>query len=170
MSKLSDALHSQLQAIRSQEPDGTAPAMPRPDKAEQPAAGSAAAEPAVKPDIPEPPAAGPDPGAQTVLNPAVSGGETVLNPAVSGETVLNPAVSGGEADLFLCTADNQIFTAKRYRRQTAVKPDVLRALTGITARMSPAFISSPSTAACRSRSWHTMSTEALRANAFPCTS
>ena len=86
---------------------------------------------------------------ETRLNPAVqnirSGGETVINPALGIAAAL-PAgmllpggyevvgrldVPAGEADIFLCRKDGQDYAAKLYRRQIAVKGEVLAALEGV---------------------------------------
>ena len=86
---------------------------------------------------------------ETRLNPAVqnirSGGETVINPALGiaaelpagtllpggYEVVGRLDVPAGEADIFLCRKDGQDYAAKLYRRQIAVKGEVLAALEGV---------------------------------------
>ena len=88
-------------------------------------------------------------GGETRLNPAVqnirSGGETVINPALGiaaelpagtllpggYEVVGRLDVPAGEADIFLCRKDGQDYAAKLYRRQIAVKSEVLAALEGV---------------------------------------
>lgn len=88
-------------------------------------------------------------GGETRLNPAVqnirSGGETVINPALGVaaelpagtllpggyEVVDRLDVPAGEADIFLCRKDGQDYAAKLYRRQIAVKGEVLAALEGV---------------------------------------
>jgi predicted Ser/Thr protein kinase len=91
---------------------------------------------------------------ETVLNPAANA--TVVNPRVSAETLLNPAltatekklpagtvigdkyrvlsplsVTAGEAELYLCSREEQTYVVKLYRRQQAIKPEVVIALKAI---------------------------------------
>lgn len=81
----------------------------------------------------------------TVINPEL-GEATVLNPslsAVSGELSEGTLIDGkyeikkrlevstGEADLFLCSSDTGECVAKVYRRQRAIKPEVIDVLKSI---------------------------------------
>lgn len=89
---------------------------------------------------------------QTVRNPAAlsSGDETVVNSALTGAYGAASGIApgtqlpggytvkealpqpGGEAELWLCTGeDGRQYTAKRYRRAAAVKPEVIAKLRGI---------------------------------------
>lgn len=85
-------------------------------------------------------------GPATQLNPGIAREEAVtqLNPALAQpETGLLPAgtllggkyrieapmhVSAGEADLYVCSYEGQEYVVKHYRRQRAVKPEVICAL------------------------------------------
>ena len=92
---------------------------------------------------------------ETLLNPEANA--TVLNPQVSQATAINPeltatpgkklsagtvvggkyeireplSVTSGEADLYLCSHEDQTYVVKFYRRQRAVKPEVITALKSI---------------------------------------
>lgn len=88
-----------------------------------------------------------NPGIQngTVLNPQTTGNSTVLNPQVDGDAFITSGtticgkyvirreldVQTGEADLFVCTCNNQEYIAKIYRRQMAIKPEVAQELAQI---------------------------------------
>ena len=90
----------------------------------------------------------------TVINPEANA--TVINPQVSQATLLNPdltatgeklpagtllggkyqileamSVTAGEADLYLCSYDEKTYVIKLYRRQRAIKPEVIAALRSI---------------------------------------
>jgi len=91
---------------------------------------------------------------ETLLNPEANA--TLLNPHTGVVTVLNPEVhrtlgqlpegtvlggkyriarplslTAGEADLYLCDYDEKTFVLKLYRRQRAIKPEVIAALRAI---------------------------------------
>ena len=92
---------------------------------------------------------------QTVINPNVNA--TVLNPELGQATAINPDLTGGtckkipagtmlggkyqivaplsaatgEADLYVCKYDEKEYVAKVYRRQRAVKPEVISVLKSI---------------------------------------
>lgn len=91
---------------------------------------------------------------KTVINPAIGENPTVLNPNAQPDnaTVLNAEIGGagsissgtllggkyklseklkvrsGEADLYLCSYNNTDFIAKIYRRESAIKPEVINIL------------------------------------------
>ena len=107
-------------------------------------------------------------GGETRLHPAVqnirSGGETVINPALGiaaelpvgtllpggYEVVGRLDVPAGEADIFLCRKDGQDYAAKLYRRQIAVKGEVLAALEGVDCRCTiPGAIPAGTSRCCR---------------------
>ncbi len=93
---------------------------------------------------------------ETVLNPDL-GNATVINPEIGQATATNPSLaaaaataipagtvlagkyeivetlsaSTGEADLYICRYDGARYVAKVYRRQRAVKPEVITALKAI---------------------------------------
>ena len=88
--------------------------------------------------------------ADTIVNSAVQADDTsftVVNPTVQNYTVDIPAgtllagkyvvetplsTNTGEANLYLCRYRNKTFVAKVYRRQSAIKDDIVLALEGVT--------------------------------------
>lgn len=91
---------------------------------------------------------------KTEINPDIN--STVINPDITQATAINPnitstavilstgtlldgkyeiveplSVSTGEADLYVCKYDDKEFVAKVYRRQRAVKPEVIAVLKSI---------------------------------------
>lgn len=91
---------------------------------------------------------------KTVINPNVNA--TIINPEIGQATAINPnltsaltelrpgmllagkyeivaplSISTGEADLYVCKYDGKEYVAKVYRRQRAVKPEVVTALKSI---------------------------------------
>ena len=92
---------------------------------------------------------------QTVINPNVNA--TIINSEIGHATVINPNLTGnaskkllsgtilggkyqvveplsaatGEADLYICKYNEQEYVAKVYRRQRAVKPEVISILKSI---------------------------------------
>ena len=86
-------------------------------------------------------------GQATVINPEI-GQATVINPDLTGRTdkglaagtvlggkykIVEPlSAAAGEADLYICRYDDKEYTAKVYRRQRAVKPEVISVLKSIS--------------------------------------
>lgn len=76
---------------------------------------------------------------KTEINPAVNAAPGALLPALPAGTVIagkyevmKPlSISTGEADLYICRYDGREYVAKLYRRQRAVKQEVLAALRSI---------------------------------------
>lgn len=69
-------------------------------------------------------------GDATMLNTAVaSGNELSSNQVVNGYKIIEKLqISSGEADLYLCEADGNRYVLKLYRRETALKEDILETL------------------------------------------
>lgn len=100
---------------------------------------------------------------QTVINPDINA--TILNTEMGQATIINPSlgtatkklvpgtifagkyeilrplsVSTGEADLFVCGFNGKEFVAKIYRRQRAVKPEVISVLKSINSPYVAALV------------------------------
>lgn len=75
-------------------------------------------------------------GQATEINPNLTSASTKLGAgellAGKYEIVEPLSVSTGEADLYVCKYDNKEYVAKVYRRQRAVKPEVITALKSIS--------------------------------------
>jgi len=92
----------------------------------------------------------------TKINPSLNNNETVINKSVGNETVINPIVhedtgilhpgiilnnkykitqrlnvAAGEADLYLCQEDNTTYVAKLYKRNAAIKDEIVEVLKNI---------------------------------------
>lgn len=74
-------------------------------------------------------------GQATVLNPdiAISKSEITSGTTLIGKYKIEESlgISTGEADLYLCTYDGNKYVAKIYRRQCAIKPEVISVLKSI---------------------------------------